>query len=642
MSKKHIKILVITVLFGIMLFFAHLIIPIMATANQNDVVSVNSILLSSDDENLHRHVFAEGMWNISPKKTDSLMSTGTNTRMLLLRYIRGMLREHYLYGGNGEVAWYSPFSNDWGTCSQRSTVIGYPEDCTDHYHFDCSGFVYASCTYVGISVPDATASGYYNTYTDPIAMSDLAPGDLVFLNNGASISHVGFYFGEDTVIEAKAPGYGVVQSALSDWINGGYWSGARRIKAEYWPGNDNSYDGVTFITRKTYKINTAGLNIRDGPNTNHAILGVAHQDEIYVSLDFPYSSWNKIFFNSIGGWGSPSYMIEVTGQTIIRVDVSSLNVREGPSTSYPILGQVKWFDEYVTISQSNGWYEIYWHGQTQTECWVSGSYVTVVQQSQQSPPNQPSSLSQLRSDGTTVIPEGGVTSESTMVFKGTVSDPDGDTVRLEIELREMGQTFTGEPTPETISDYVPSGTQVTLTRYGLIDEDYHWQYRAKDANGATCGWVEFGVAGNIDFSVDTTPPGVPTLVSPSDGALTNDNTPYLDWNSVTDVSTYQVQVDDASSFSSPQVDTTTTNTYYTTPALSDNMYYWRIRAQDAAGNWGAWSSVWSFTIDTTGPLAPTLVSPSDGVTTNDNTPLLDWNAVSGATLYQVQVDDSAS
>jgi outer membrane protein assembly factor BamB len=133
------------------------------------------------------------------------------------------------------------------------------------------------------------------------------------------------------------------------------------------------------------------------------------------------------------------------------------------------------------------------------------------------PPYKPTAVSQYRSDGVTVIPERGTTPESTVVFKATVSDPDGDSVRLEIELRQMSEPFTGQPTPETISDYVSSGTQVTVTRYGLVNADYHWRYRAKDIRGDVSDWTEFGAIGNIDFrvSVPTLPTaGKPVLISP--------------------------------------------------------------------------------------------------------------------------------
>ncbi|MFX1533998.1 MAG: S8 family serine peptidase, partial [Promethearchaeota archaeon] len=171
----------------------------------------------------------------------------------------------------------------------------------------------------------------------------------------------------------------------------------------------------------------------------------------------------------------------------------------------------------------------------------------------------------------------------------------------------------------------------------LTDDMYYWRVRAQDAADNWGPWSSIW-----SFTIDTTPPAAPSLVSPSDGTATNDVTPFLDWNAVSEATLYQVQVDESVAFSSPVVDTTTSSTSYTTPTLTDNTYYWRVRARDAVGNWGAWSSIWSFTIDTTPPAAPALVSPSDGTMTNDNTPLLDWNAVSEATLYQVQVDESVA
>jgi hypothetical protein len=118
------------------------------------------------------------------------------------------------------------------------------------------------------------------------------------------------------------------------------------------------------------------------------------------------------------------------------------------------------------------------------------------------PPHEPTAVSQYKSDGVTVIPEGEIVSESTVVFEATVSDPDKDSVRLEIELRKIDEAFTGNPTPETIGDFVPSGTQVRITRYELGNAEYHWRYRAKDIHGDVSDWTEFGVPANIDFEVN--------------------------------------------------------------------------------------------------------------------------------------------
>ena len=117
------------------------------------------------------------------------------------------------------------------------------------------------------------------------------------------------------------------------------------------------------------------------------------------------------------------------------------------------------------------------------------------------PPHQPTNLSQFKADGATAIPIGGITNESTVVFKGVVSDPNSDQVKLQIELRrldEYGGEFTGEFTQE--SDWVSSGSEASITVSGLIDGNYHWRARTVDKGGATSSWCSFG--GNLDSDTD--------------------------------------------------------------------------------------------------------------------------------------------
>jgi len=110
-----------------------------------------------------------------------------------------------------------------------------------------------------------------------------------------------------------------------------------------------------------------------------------------------------------------------------------------------------------------------------------------------------SRANQYRSDGVTVIPEGRTTPESTVVFKATVSDPDKDRVKLQIELRQITEAFTGTPTWE--SGLVASGTQVSWTRGELVNASYKWRYRAVDERGLASNWVEFGTPGKTDFVI---------------------------------------------------------------------------------------------------------------------------------------------
>ncbi|MFH1382129.1 MAG: IPT/TIG domain-containing protein [Chloroflexota bacterium] len=102
----------------------------------------------------------------------------------------------------------------------------------------------------------------------------------------------------------------------------------------------------------------------------------------------------------------------------------------------------------------------------------------------------------------------------------------------------------------------------------------------------------------ITFTMESTPPPVPVLLTPKDGArlgLTGGTTPNLKWSSVTDPSgvTFDLQIDTNSDFSQPifqKVDITGSHyTLTTADALPQGTYYWRVRAIDGAGNQSNWS-----------------------------------------------------
>lgn len=91
-------------------------------------------------------------------------------------------------------------------------------------------------------------------------------------------------------------------------------------------------------------------------------------------------------------------------------------------------------------------------------------------------------------------------------------------------------------------------------------------------------------------------PPPPTLYLPEDGDFFEDTTPYFEWSEIPEVQLYQIQVDNDSDFSSPEISASTKFTSFIPPSALDNgMYYWKVRAY-AAYLWGEWSSVWSFTI----------------------------------------------
>jgi hypothetical protein len=115
----------------------------------------------------------------------------------------------------------------------------------------------------------------------------------------------------------------------------------------------------------------------------------------------------------------------------------------------------------------------------------------------------PAGLGQFRSDGVTPVPVGGAPGGPTLVLKATVSDGNGDPVKLQVEARAIGTAFTDVATHE--SGLVASGAVAAVTVADLASGTrYHWQARAVDASGAPSAWVPFG--GNAESAADFTLP----------------------------------------------------------------------------------------------------------------------------------------
>jgi hypothetical protein len=77
--------------------------------------------------------------------------------------------------------------------------------------FDCSGLIVFCLRELGLISKNAdyTAGGLYALST-PISKSELKEGDLVFIGNTKSFSHVGIYAGNNQTVEAMGTAKGVV------------------------------------------------------------------------------------------------------------------------------------------------------------------------------------------------------------------------------------------------------------------------------------------------------------------------------------------------------------------------------------------------------------------------------------------------
>jgi len=131
------------------------------------------------------------------------------------------------------------------------------------------------------------------------------------------------------------------------------------------------------------------------------------------------------------------------------------------------------------------------------------------------------------------------------------------------------------------------GTECTTSE--LNSGIYYWKVRATGGPWSTV-W---------HFEIDIEGPKPPNLEKPDNGSSISDKTPYFEWSNVSNAVMYELEVDQSSYFSSPEIHKTslTSSSYEAASSLSDATYYWRVRAKDNNDNWGHWSNVWSFTIE---------------------------------------------
>ena len=101
------------------------------------------------------------------------------------------------------------------------------------------------------------------------------------------------------------------------------------------------------------------------------------------------------------------------------------------------------------------------------------------------------------------------------------------------------------------------------------------------------------------------PPAAPTLLSPANGATPAQPVAF-DWSDVAGAVSYEIQVDDSTTFTAPLViDQTVTPSAFSAGGFAGVQHSWRVRAINSAGTAGAFSSVRSFTPQTA-PAAPAL------------------------------------
>ncbi|MBN2305063.1 MAG: hypothetical protein JXQ72_11325 [Anaerolineae bacterium] len=183
-------------------------------------------------------------------------------------------------------------------------------------------------------------------------------------------------------------------------------------------------------------------------------------------------------------------------------------------------------------------------------------------------------------------------------------------------------------------EYVGPLTRATVSP-ALLQGQYWWRAQSR-RDGV---WSDYGPVWT--FTVTPPPPGRPRLTTPRSGVNLDTPTPALAWEAVTGGKRYQIQVDDQGNFNSPVIDETLDPGILTfTPPVTlpdGGRYFWRVRAINEQGVSGAWSARWWFSLNQLP--RPALIAPAMRAVLPDATPTFEWDAVTDADHYQIEIDD---
>jgi hypothetical protein len=184
----------------------------------------------------------------------------------------------------------------------------------------------------------------------------------------------------------------------------------------------------------------------------------------------------------------------------------------------------------------------------------------------------------------------------------------------------------------TIFRTVDLGNVTANTQYAFANDgaQYRWRVRA----GSSTQWGAWSL--HRTFTNGAALPA-PTLGSPANNAALDSTSVNFQWSAVTGATRYQlevIRVSDGFLFKNVELGNTTSASQSGFPN-DGTEYRWRVRAGNAHA-WGAWTAYRYFSSGVVLP-APTLSSPANNSELSSSSVLFRWNAVSGATKYQLEV-----
>ncbi|MBI3609367.1 MAG: hypothetical protein HY204_01530 [Nitrospirae bacterium] len=233
----------------------------------------------------------------------------------------------------------------------------------------------------------------------------------------------------------------------------------------------------------------------------------------------------------------------------------------------------------------------------------------------------------------TTVAMGSTINTQTVCLEANITDGDGDTVRLEVEVKPVGITFDGttkifcSPSSDCITTGIQNTTYVATVTGLSYGSSYHWRARGVDFTGAASAWTSFGtnidrnpLPSDPDFTAVNTPPTIGAMnqrifdatarckgneFTVSEQGTINTRSICVD-STVEDVAgdtvRLEVEVKPAGAtfngttniFCSPSNDCVTTGVQTPFPAMVTGLsygssYHWRARGVDMVGLATGWT-----------------------------------------------------
>jgi hypothetical protein len=217
-------------------------------------------------------------------------------------------------------------------------------------------------------------------------------------------------------------------------------------------------------------------------------------------------------------------------------------------------------------------------------------------------------------------------------------------------------TVADETTGLTPLDVGTDKTSVSIIALYAIE---HAQSGSPLSNGHQYRWyvnaqgsyptVPSGLVASQTFTLSVPGDEVPAPTSPAAGTIVNTMTPQFQWSAVTGAVGYLIFIADAAAFQTEDLFffdsvSVTTNSYTPSNLLLDgHTYHWQVCALFNNGGTsviGPTSDPEQFTVSVPG--TATLDAHDDSGTLTTTTPMLQWSTVSGASGYDLSLEDATS